>query len=190
MQNNNVKILCGVIRKRSAEHAVAMSRMNDLPGMMASILRQELDSMVRAIYLLSENDVTNRERLAGQTLTGEKWTTLTVNNKMRKIKDKDLVDLANDLQGWSRSVYTFGCAFIHLSNYHDYSEKNPFDSLGFNERSDILSHLRHYHGGPSNDNPSFSELAEYFPNVFEKISGNLDFYLECLEGNKTSLAAL
>ncbi|UCQ41951.1 hypothetical protein DCF38_04120 [Edwardsiella piscicida] len=190
MQCNNVNKLCSVIRKRSAEHALAISRMNDLPGMMASILRQELDSMVRAIYLLSEKDVTNRERLAGQTLTGEKWTSLSVNNKMRTITDKEMVDLANDLQGWSKSVYKFGCAFIHLSIYHDYSEKNPFDSLGFNERSDILSHLRHYHGGPSNDNPSFSELAEYFPNVFEKISDNLVFYLECLEGNKTSLAAL
>jgi len=89
-----------------------------------------------------------------------------------------------------RSVYKFGCAFIHLSIYHDYSETNPFDSLDFNERSDILSHLRYYHGGPSNDNPSFSELAEYFPHVFEKISDNLGFYLECLEGGKTNSDAL
>lgn len=181
---DNVDKFCTILRKRSSEHAIAMSRMVDLPGMMVSVLRQELDSMVRAIYLLSENDLNERNRLIQQTLNGEVWTVLTDKGKHKKVTDREMVELANKLQGWTLSVYKFGCAFIHFSNYHDYSESNPFESLSDEEKSNVLSHLRYYHGGPQSDKPTFSELASYFPKVFEKIAGNLECYIKNLEENE------
>lgn len=190
MAESSIQKLCDVMRKRSREHKIATSRMSDLPGMMASILRMELDSMIRVIFLLSKDDLLERERLSYQTLSGEKWTVLTLKNKNSQVLDKDMVELANELQGWTRSVYKFGCAFIHLSNFHDYSENNPFDSLSENDKTDILSHMRHYHGGPTNDNPTFIELAKYFPCVFEKISGNLKCYIDSLERNEISTDAI
>lgn len=183
MIGHSTKKLSSVIRKRSQEHKSAMSRLEDMPGIMVSILRMELDSMIRVIFLLSKDDLSERERLSDQTMRGEIWRTLTINNKSSKVLDKDMVELANELQGWTRSVYKFGCAFIHLSSFHDYSEKNPFDSLTDSEKKDILSHMRHYHGGPSSENPTFDELAKYFPSVFDKISGNLEYYIEHLEKN-------
>jgi hypothetical protein len=161
-----------------------MERINDLPGMMASILRQELDSMVRVIYLLSIRNVQERERLIDQALKGDKWTVTTANGKNKKVTDREMVELSNKLQGWSFSVYKFGCSFIHLSNFHDYSASNPFEQIDDEEKYNILSHLRQYHGGPQSDAPKFEELSRYFPKVFEKIAANLDCYISDLEEGK------
>ena len=158
-----------------------MRRLNDLPGMMSSILRQELDSMVRVIYLLNISDLEERNRLIVQMLNGEVWTVLTDKGKSKKVTDKDMVELANNLQGWTLSVYKFGCSFIHLSKYHDYSDENPFDLLSSEEQKSILKHMRYYHGGPKNSSPNFDEFVTYFPSVFDKISGNLECYLNDLE---------
>jgi hypothetical protein len=156
----------------------------DLPGVMASILRQELDSMVRVIYLLSISDLNERNRLIEQTLDGKKWTVETKTGKERQITDHEMVEISNKLQGWTKSVYKFGCAFIHLSSYHAYSSRNPIESLSDIEKKDILSHMRCYHNGPNSDFPSFEELAIFFPMVFEKIASNLECYLKELENNK------
>jgi len=96
-----------------------------------------------------------------------------------------MVELTDKLQGWTKSVYKFGCAFIHLSNRHAYNNNNPFESLPDTEKEDILSHMRHYHSGTNSDFPSFDELATYFPMVFEKIASNLESYLKELESNQT-----
>lgn len=180
---------CSVVRKRSSEHRLAMGRMNDLPGMMASILRQELDSMVRVIYLLTLSDLDERKRLIDQTLNGEIWTTLTEKGKNKKVTDRDMVELSNKLQGWTLSVYKFGCSFIHFSNFHDYSNENPFDLLTSEEQSNILEHMRYYHGGPNSNSPSFDELASYFPRVFDKIADNLECYIKDLESNEVKHVA-
>ena len=186
---NDIDKFCTVLRKRSSEHAEAMSRMRDLPGIMASILRQELDSMVRAIYLLAIPDLNERKRLINQTLNGEVWTVLTARGKTKKVTDRDMVELSNKLQGWTLSVYKFGCAFIHFSNFHNYSSENPFELLGPEEQSNILNHMRYYHGGPQSNNPSFLELATYFPMVFDKISSNLERYIKDIESNKVKFEA-
>jgi len=149
-----------------------------------SILRQELDSMVRTIWLLSIKNMAERTRLIQATLTGKKWTTTTSNGKARKITDREMVELAQNLQGWTQSVYKFGCAFIHLSDFHNHAVQDPFRKLPEPERQDILHHMRKYHGGPLWDNPDIEEIAQYLPSVFDKIAGNLDCYLKALEDGK------
>jgi hypothetical protein len=176
---------CGMIRQRSQDHTEAMKRIHDLPAIMASILRQELDSMVRVIYLLTIQDLEDRRTLVNQSLNGQKWKVVR-NGKNIDMTDREMVNASNKIHGWALSVYKFGCSFIHLSNFHDYGQQNPFNNLKEDEKSDILMHLRNYHGGPSSDNPSFMELASYFPSVFEKIKGNLECYLEDLESNSIS----
>ena len=181
---DEVKKFCEILRKRSNEHAQAMKRIFDLPGIMASILRQELDSMIRTIYLLSISDINERIRLIKKTLAGEKWTKLTKKGKSKNITDKEMAELSNELHGWTLSVYKFGCSFIHFSNFHDYTSVNPFTLIDLDERKAILDHLRYYHGGPPHDEPSFNELARYFPIVFHKIADNLKCYIDSLEKNK------
>ena len=169
-----------LIRSRSNEHAVAFSRVHDLPGTMMSILRQELDSLIRVLFLLSMPDLDEKKRLMSKTLAGERWTVKTPNGKFSFVTDAMMVEVSEKFVGWARSVYEFGCAFVHLSNFHGYHSSNPLSTVSDEEKTDILSHMRHYHGGPANDNPTFDEFAQYFPQVFEKVRGNLECYLEDL----------
>jgi len=66
-----------LIKSRSDEHEKAFSRIHDLPGSMMSILRQELDSWIRVLYLLSISDLEERNRLMACTVSGERWKVTT-----------------------------------------------------------------------------------------------------------------
>jgi len=163
------------IRSRSIEHANAMSLLfpAHLVGSMVSILRQELDSMIRVIYLLSL-PLDRRNFLISESVNGNKW----------RVTDKEMVDLAHELLGWTKSVYKFGCAFIHLSSFHDYAIRDPFAALPADEQRDVIQHCRDYHGGPTSENPTFHDFVPYLPHILEKISDNLECYLGQLENGQ------
>jgi len=137
---------------------------------MITILRQELDSMVRAIFLVSQSSP-NRQHYINQTLNNEKWT--LAGTKMQ-ITDRQMVDFANTLHGWSQSVYKLGCAFIHLSVMADYNDSNPFLQLPLIEQQNIKQHLHNYHGYPLSSNLSVTTVGPYLLMVLEKISNNLE----------------
>jgi hypothetical protein len=99
-----------------------------------------------------------------------------------------MVDLAQQLQNWTLSVYKFGCAFIHLSSLHDYNDRDPLMRLPIKERNEILDHCRYYHGGPMSDEPTFSHLVPYLPGILTKISDNLECYLRSLENGGSFVA--
>lgn len=170
---------CRQVRSRSNEHQQAMLLLSgaNLAGQMVSILRQELDSMVRVIYLLAQ-PLDRRALLIESSVNGEKWSQ---QNSKGRVTDKEMVELAQHLQGWTQSVYKFGCAFIHLSCLHDYNDRDPLRQLSNEERADILNHCRSYHGGPTTSEPTFLDLVPYFPKVLKKIADNLECYLNSLE---------
>lgn len=172
---------CRQVRARSQENREALFAVRALPGQMVSILRQELDSMVRVIYLLSLKDDSYRQELIGASVAGKKWTRP---NSKKIITDREMVELANYLHGWTESVYLFGCAFIHLSAFHDHRNRDPLSLISAEERASILKHLRQYHGGPIKDSPAFSDIVPLLPMVFDKIAGNLECYVENLELGK------
>ena len=170
------------VRSRSGEHREAMRLLANagLAGQMVAVLRQELDSMVRVIYLLTQN-LDRRSTLIQASVHGEKWTRP---NSNATVKDREMVELAQGLQGWTQSVYKFGCAFIHLSKLHDYSDRDPLASLPAGERADILDHCRSYHGGPAANEAAFADLIPYLPRILEKISANLECYLQAVENGE------
>lgn len=137
--------------------------------------------MIRVIYLLSIKDLAERRRLIRSTLRGERWKVQTPKGRFREITDRDMVDLAQKLHGWTQSVYRFGCAFVHLSNFHNHRGQKPFAQLSDEERLDILSHLRYYHGGPARDDPDMRCLSLYIPMVFRKITDNVACYIKQLK---------
>lgn len=92
-----------------------------------------------------------------------------------------MVDLVDTLHGWTKSVYGFGCAFIHLSNLHDYKTRDPLEQISETERAAVLRHLRYYHGGPSGLAPRFADVVPLLPAVFAKIADNLECYVKELE---------
>jgi len=175
-----LQLFCRQVRRRSQEHRAAVSALtaSDLHGQVVSVLRQELDSLVRVIYLLSIGDQPYRSWLINASVEGQRWTQKGTN---KTITDRAMVDLAQSLQGWTQSVYKLGCAFIHLSSFHDYQERDPFEALPVSEQEDILRHLRYYHGGPIGEALTFKALIPYLPRVFDKVASNLACYVDDLE---------
>ncbi len=169
---------CRLLRNRSAEHKAAAQLLfpQRLYGQMISILRQELDSMIRAIFLVSQSPH-NRQHYINQTLNNEKWT---LPGTRAQITDRHMVDFANTLHGWSCSVYKLGCGFIHLSVMADYDYNNPFLNLPLNEQQEIKQHLHDYHGFPLSNNLNVATVGPYLLMVFEKISNNLEYEIQHL----------
>ncbi len=89
-----------------------------------------------------------------------------------------MVDLSSALHGWTQNVYAFGCGFIHLSAFHDYSDRDPFDSLTLEDRRDIAHYLHYYHGVVVDHTARFRDIEFVLPVVFEKISANLRMLCE------------
>jgi len=143
-----------------------------------SILRQELDSLVRVIFLLSQTDRAYRGALIAASVEGRPWTE---RNGKGRITDRQMVDRARDLFNWAKNVYEFGCAFIHLSNFHDYPVRDPMERIAAAERSTIASYLNYYHLVHLSPQVRFSEILPHLPAVFEKIRSNLECYLKELE---------
>jgi hypothetical protein len=175
---NVIQTFCRQVRSRSAEHRQAVQRLDGLPGSVVSILRQELDSMVRVVFLLAQKDREYRKALVEASVAGKKWTQ---NGSRKNVTDREMVELANGLQGWTESVYRFGCGFIHLSSLHDYHARDALRQLDEQERQAVLAHLRYYHGDPKQAEPTFEDVVPLLPRVFEKIADNLECYLKELE---------
>jgi Arc/MetJ-type ribon-helix-helix transcriptional regulator len=174
---------CRQVRARTREHRAAIdwSNRQQLPSISISVLPMELDSMIRTIFVWNVLP-DERTRLLQASVDGTRWTISSPNGKPTQVTDRMMVDLAQQLHGWTKSVYQFGCAFVHLSSFHDHGARDPIAALDSHERNDLLKHLRAYHGGPARDDFGLADIIPMLPAVFEKIAGNLECYLKELEG--------
>ncbi|HUP61072.1 MAG TPA: hypothetical protein VNA69_11695 [Thermoanaerobaculia bacterium] len=170
---------CRVVLARSEENRAAAKLLQSarLSGNLISILRQELDSLVRVIYLLNTGDPSLRKTLIDATLQGKPWR----HPSNKKITDREMLETVTPGGGWERSVYKFGCAFIHLSELHGYRSNDPFTQLPRHEQDAILQHLRFYHGGPAGSAVTFEQIEPFLPRVLEKISENLKAHVRDLD---------
>ncbi|WP_245133140.1 hypothetical protein [Mucilaginibacter straminoryzae] len=132
--------------------------------------------MVRVIFLVTLSPA-DRLHYINQTLNNEKWT---LAGTRTQITDRQMVDFANTLYGWTRSVYKFGCAFIHLSVMADYNNSNPFLQLSISEQQDIKQHLHNYYQYPLSYNLSVATTGPYLLKVLQKVSSNLEYELQKL----------
>src|SRR5690606_26993266 len=95
-----------------------------------------------------------------------------------------MVELAEKLQGWTNSVYKFGCGFIHLSNYHDPENHDPFLELPELEQQNVKQFMNHYHNFDLNEELNFNNVKPYLHKIFIKIYDNLKCYVRELHENK------
>ena len=176
MNSDNITLFCDIVVQRSDEHSQAIQLLMParLYGQVMSTLRQELDSMVRVMYLLSINDMELREHYINQTLDGERWVNP---NTGVPITDNSMVRLANRLYGWANYVYKLGCAFVHLSAMTYYKESNPFLLLSQSEVEDIKRYLNQYHEFPVESELNMETIAPYLNMVFDKVRDNLGYYV-------------
>jgi hypothetical protein len=180
MADDTLAIFVRQVRDRSRENAESLGLLHrqGLHANAVSILRQELDSLVRVIFLLSQTDRSYRSALIGASVAGKPWTKKSGKGR---ITDREMVDLSKDLFNWAKNVYEFGCAFIHLSSFHDYATRDPMESILASERSTIASYLNYYHCVHLGPDVRFAEILPLLPAVFDKIKGNLECYLADLE---------
>jgi hypothetical protein len=176
MSTDSVREFCRIARERSAANDLAMRQLYGNPGHQVGVLRQELDSMVRAIWL-GHCDDSERQRLAVLFQQSGEFRAISGG----RITDAEMVALANGLHGWTQRVYKFGCSFIHLSLAHDFKNQDPFAALSQTDRQEIIDHVSHYHMYPLPSDFRFDDLLPILPFVFSKIRGNLECELAALE---------
>lgn len=185
MHNDIIDKFCHIAENRSVENVESFNLLYSAGkyGNCFSILRQELDSLVRMIFLLKIRDRSKRFHLMEQTIDGEKWS-YCENGKKHIITDKDMVSVADTLLGWTEYVYKFGCGFIHLSNLHNYEEDDPFAKLSLADKRNIINFMHHYFFTNLTLSSTTADFVEYLPKVMDKISGNLRCYIQDIKNNK------
>lgn len=176
---NDIERYCRIVRNRSRENNESISLLYYAGhyGQVMSILRQELDSLVRCVYLVEFVGSQARETLVAQTLAGERWRY----PGPRLISDREMVDQADTLRAWTSSIYKFGCAFIHLSMFHDYRDSDPFESLTEQEKINVKSHLNSSHGYDVSQPLTFQSMVPYLLMVYQKLESNLVYFVDDLE---------
>jgi hypothetical protein len=97
----------------------------------------------------------------------------TLNNEQWVVTDAGILNrLAGKLHGWEKMVYKLGCAFIHLSNFHNYTTENPFQILSENDRHGIIDFIEYYHGIELMELNMYN-IIPILPLVMKKINENL-----------------
>ncbi|RGP42231.1 hypothetical protein BPTFM16_02543 [Altererythrobacter insulae] len=187
-ENNLGRSFCALVKRRSEENEIAIAAIvsRGVFSPAVAVLRQEIDSMIRAIFLLSK-EIPEREVLIQSVLAGGRWRWP---GKKARITDKEMVDFALKYEGWTKVAYEFGCAFVHLSQFHNYESQNPLAGLRDEDREIILHYPRQYHGAPDTNEPTALELLSLIPSVFEKVKSNVQLYLEEIEAGRDPALAL
>jgi hypothetical protein len=129
--SENADTFCQMIGARSREHHKAMrvALDNGWLAIAGSVLRMELDSMIRVIWLLRHPDT--REQILASCVAGEGFK-----DGRTRISDRDMTEDAVNLNDWVRSVYRFGNTFVHLTNAHNYAVLDPFQA--YEHRGEVI----------------------------------------------------
>jgi hypothetical protein len=150
--------------------------MNGSYGIAIGLLRQEIDTFVRLVYL----DAIGKRRahqLIEEFAAGKRWTVL---GSKKRITDREMVDVAAQRYFGVEIAYRFGCELIHLSKLHDYKSVDPFSVIDVEEQRVIVQFLHDYHGYPDGD-IDFGRFSKLLPVVMNKISGKVAEYCCAVE---------
>jgi len=132
-----------LLKKRSVDNVKAFNACYETYcfGQCISILRQELDSYMRVLFIESLDNEENKKLLMEQTLRNKKWVYLTKGGLRKKVTDSEIFKATSRLNSWESMVYRFGCSFIHLSSFHDI-DKCHMGNLLPGERALIIDFMK------------------------------------------------
>ncbi|MFC3629666.1 hypothetical protein ACFOM8_09430 [Paracoccus angustae] len=181
--DENLRAYMRLVEKRSCEHNQAFGLLyaQGLYGACAAIIRLEIDNLMRVDYLAFSVPLTDRDGLCRNVLTGARWQRLSAKGKFTDIRDVEFHTYANDNHSWVSLAYGFSSKFIHLTNFWAYGISEPLATMSADERSEIVSYLRSYHGFTGHD-LHMDDLFKLLPQVFEKIRSNVECYVEQKDG--------
>ena len=166
------------ISQRSEEHQKAFDYAikEKLYSQVGSIIRQELDSLIRLSYYecLSESD---RQKIIKKFFAGEK----VFPNDTTLVNGVDSKGLLNKLPqlGWAKHIYKVGCEFVHLTQLHNWEQGEPQLNFTNAERQDIKTNVDWWQKEYMKTdfvldiNFGFKDLAAAAPGIFNKLRVNL-----------------
>lgn len=183
MIDENLRSYMRLVEKRSREHnqAFGMLYAQGLYGACAAIIRQEIDNLMRVDYLAFSVPLTDCDELCREVFSGVRWQRRTAKGRLTNIRDIEFHTYAKDNHSWVSLAYEYSSKFIHLTNSWDYGASDPLGTMSADDRSQIASYLRCYHGFPGHE-LTMNDLFEYLPQVFEKIRSNIECYVEQEDG--------
>ena len=145
-------------------------------GVCIGIIRQELDSLLRASYLIDSNGYDFRfnafDLIKNSVEIGE-WKFLNDNHKMQSVRDREMLSEG----GWEEVVYNFGCGLIHLSDKHLYRDFDPIIKLSVKEKGNIIGYLKKYHEYDK-EAVNMGDIINYLPKIYQKIYESIEYYLK------------
>ena len=150
-----------MVRSRSSEHrqVMAFATENNLLSTQMSMIREEVDSLVRVIHLFGVNDYNELADIIGNTFDQRKFGPTKADGRARRILDKSLIQDAAAQFDWLETLYEFGCSFIHLTGLHSYQERDVFRMLSPSEREAIAEFVNHYYGATISANSQRSLIT-------------------------------
>ena len=167
-----------IVTKRSIENtsSIMILHNHENYGTCISLLRQELDSLIRVCYLNTLSDNLEITRLINNTINGIEWE-----KNGKRIFERKMVNIASHFNSWATDVYDFGNSFTHLTNFHDYKNNDPLRNIDVAKKATIKQYLKSYHQFPESLEITFENIIPYIPKVAEKVSNNLNVYIGNLE---------
>lgn len=178
-----------MVRSRSSEHrkVMAFATEDNLLSTQMSTIREEVDSLLRVIYLLGINDYNELAEIIKNSFDQRTFGPTKTDGGTRRISDRSMIKAASEQFDWLETLYDFGCSFIHLTGLHSYQERDPFCMLSPSEREVIAGFLNHYYGGAISANSQFTEVAHYLPQIYRKVAENLEHLLGDLQEHVVEL---
>jgi hypothetical protein len=148
-------------------------------GNCISIMRQELDQVIKLLFLLNSNK-NDQKQFIESSINNHKWFIVNSENKKEIITEDILATYSETLDGWDKSVYEFGLAFGSLANTYNYGTKDPIKSMGENDKEKIYKYISEYHNSNFPKDYDLSKLILELPTILNKISINLQKYMDRL----------
>ena len=159
--------------------SILLLHSQQLYGTSISLLRQELDSLIRVCYLHTLTSNNEIDKLINDTINGVEWE-----KNGKRINDRKMVNIASQYNHWALEVYDFGNWFTHLTNYHDYKNNDPVKGLDAATKQTIKHYLNSYHQFPLTMEITFENVIPYVPVVARKVSNNLQSYISNLSSRQ------
>lgn len=166
---------------------MAFATEENLLSTQMSTIREEVDSLLRVIYLLGVSDYNELTDIIGNSFDQRMFGPTRADGGTRRILDKSMIEAAAAQFDWLETLYDFGCSFIHLTGLHSYQERDPFRMLSPSEQEVIVEFVNRYYRATISANSQFTEVAHYLPQIFRKVAENLERLLGDLQEHVVEL---
>jgi hypothetical protein len=145
-------------------------------GNCISIMCQELDQIIRLLFLLKSNPNARKQYITS-SINNQKWHITDIDNHKDYVTDKLLLDFTKTLSGWDKGIYEFGFSFNSISHNYNYGSKNPINSLSASDRKVLYTYIQEYHVKSFPKDFSLDDIIPILPLIMELITINLKKYL-------------